>query len=108
MVLGCEGILACSWEWRIVRGYGVRAEDTFWCKQGILRRNQLREAEDEQFLADLAISILEEAAFGFSGTALDEYYSSDSEAARNINARLHAYGVDALNGDSNAPVGIIA
>jgi hypothetical protein len=76
--------------------YGVRADSTFWCKQGILRRSQLREAEDEQFLADLAISILEEAPFGFSGSGLDQYYSSDSEQARQINVKLNAYGVDAL------------
>jgi len=76
--------------------YGVRADNTFWCKQGILRRNQLREAEDEQFLADLSISILEESPFGFSGSSLDEYYSNDSELSRNINSRLNSYGVDAL------------
>jgi hypothetical protein len=39
---------------------------------------------------------LEEEPFGFSGNALDEYYSSESESARSISARLHAYGVDAL------------
>ncbi|MEO4047407.1 DUF262 domain-containing protein [Pseudomonas sp. CAU 1711] len=76
--------------------YGVHAENTFWCKQGVLRKNQLREAEDEQFIADLAISILEDEPFGFSGSALDEYYSPDTEAFRSINARIHAYGADAL------------
>lgn len=77
-------------------GYGVHAENTFWCKHGILRKNQLREAEDEQFIADLAISILEDEPFGFSGSALDEYYSSETEAYRSINAKIHAYGEDAL------------
>ncbi|MCP8900625.1 GmrSD restriction endonuclease domain-containing protein [Gilvimarinus xylanilyticus] len=76
--------------------YGVRADSTFWCKQGIIRRSQLREAEDEQFLADLAISILEREPFGFSGSALDQYYSVDSEQARQINVLLNSYGVDAL------------
>ncbi|WP_072617438.1 DUF262 domain-containing protein [Pandoraea vervacti] len=76
--------------------YGIRAENTFWCKQSIIRRNQLREAEDEQFLADLAISILEERPFGFSGSALDEYYRSNTESARNINSKLNNYGVDSL------------
>ena len=87
--------------------YGVRAGDTFWCKQGILRRSQLREAEDEQFLADLAISILEEQPFGFSGSALDDYYSSESEAARNLNARLNAYGPDALKNAIVTTVSVI-
>ena len=75
-------------------GYGVQADDTFWVKQGIIRRSQLREAEDEQFLADLAISILEEEAFGFSGSALDSYYHPDSDevsvqGARHPAAALH-------------------
>jgi len=77
-------------------GYGVLAEDTFWVKQGILRRNQLREAEDEQFLADLAVSILEGVAFGFSGSNLDCYYKANTDEYININARLNTYGADAL------------
>lgn len=76
--------------------YGVRADSTFWCKQGVIRKNQLREAEDEQMLADLSISILEDRPFAFSGAALDQYYDPQSEASRDINARLFAYGVDAL------------
>jgi hypothetical protein len=76
--------------------YGVRADSTFWCKQGIIRRSQLREAEDEQFLADLAISILEQEPFGFSGSSLDQYYSLESEQARQINVLLNSYGIDAL------------
>ena len=38
--------------------YGVKADETFWCKQGVLRRSQLRDSEDEQMIADLAITIL--------------------------------------------------
>jgi hypothetical protein len=87
--------------------YGVRADNTFWCKQGILRRKELREAEDEQFLADLAISILEEAPFAFSGSALDDYYEPDSEEARNVNAKLNAYGVDSLKNAVVTTISII-
>lgn len=76
--------------------YGVRADETLWCKQGVIRKNQLREAEDEQFLADLAISILEGEPLAFSGSALNEYYDSESSRFQTINARLHTYGVDAL------------
>lgn len=87
--------------------YGVHAENTFWCKQGVLRKNQLREAEDEQFLADLAISILEEQPFGFSGSALDEYYSPETEAYRSINAKIHAYGSDALKNAITTTISVI-
>jgi len=88
-------------------GYGVQADDTFWVKQGILRRSQLREAEDEQFIADLAISILEEEAFGFSGSTLDNYYQADTDEYININARLNTYGVDALKNGLISTLSII-
>jgi hypothetical protein len=29
------------------QGYGIQAEETLWCKQGILRISQLRDSEDE-------------------------------------------------------------
>jgi hypothetical protein len=87
--------------------YGVRADTTFWCKQGILRRNQLREAEDEQFVADLAISILEEEPFAFSGALLDDYYAQDSEQARSINIKLNRYGIDALKNAVISTVSIV-
>ena len=38
-------------------GYGVSAQETFWCKQGVLRISDLRESEDEQFIADIVLSI---------------------------------------------------
>jgi hypothetical protein len=87
--------------------YGVKADNTFWCKQGILRRSQLREAEDEQFIADLAISILEDEPFSFSGSMLDDYYSVETEASRTISVKLNSYGVDALKNAIITTVSII-
>ena len=34
-------------------GYALKAEDIFWCYQGILRTGDLRESDDEQAIADL-------------------------------------------------------
>jgi Protein of unknown function DUF262 len=76
--------------------YGVKAEDTFWCKQGILRRAQLRDSEDEQMIADLAISILEDDPFAFSGKKLDDYYNTTSAEGMKIEALLATYGVSRL------------
>jgi hypothetical protein len=39
-------------------GYALKAEDIFWCYQGILRTGDLRESDDEQAIADLCASIL--------------------------------------------------
>lgn len=87
--------------------YGIRADDTFWCKQGILRRNQLRESEDEQILADLAISILEENPFAFSGDNLDKFYDPFADAHKELNTRLSTYGIDALKHDILATISIL-
>ena len=90
-----------------VQGYGILADDTFWCKQGVLRRSQLRESEDEQFIADLAISILDEQAFGFSGKALDEVYTASSDESRRINNQLAAYGSERLKAEVQATLSLL-
>lgn len=87
--------------------YGIRADDTFWCKQGILRRNQLRESEDEQILADIAISILDDVPFAFSGGSLDKAYNPAEDLHSSLNDRLKAYGVDALEHDILVTVSIL-
>ncbi|GAB0118803.1 hypothetical protein Acid7E03_28750 [Acidisoma sp. 7E03] len=45
-------------------GYDVRAEDVFWCKQGILRATDLRDSMDEQCIADILASIVSGAVLG--------------------------------------------
>lgn len=34
-------------------GYGLIAEDIFWCKNGIIWKKQLRDSEDEEMIVDL-------------------------------------------------------
>jgi hypothetical protein len=87
--------------------YRIKADDTFWCKQGILRRNQLRESEDEQMVADLAISILHNRPFAFSGGALDAIYDQASSEHREINALLATYGGTRLKHEILSTIAII-
>ncbi|MDP3157797.1 MAG: DUF262 domain-containing protein [Archangium sp.] len=79
------------------QGYGVRADDTFWCRQGILLRAQLRDSEDEQLLADIAASILLEEPFAFSREQLDQAYSLGSKLQLDLENRLSKYGSDRLS-----------
>lgn len=89
------------------QGYGILADDTFWCKQGILRRSQLRESEDEQFIADLVVSIVADQAFGFSGKSLDALYSSNTDESRRVNDLLAAYGSERLKSEMQATMSLI-
>jgi hypothetical protein len=77
-------------------GYALKAEDIFWCYQGILRTGDLRESDDEQALADICASILFEEPVEASGEFLNKLYSKDCEEYADVNARLAAYGRERL------------
>ena len=43
---------------RLDLGYELKAEEIFWCRQGILWVKQLRDSEDEEMIADIVSSIV--------------------------------------------------
>ena len=81
---------------RNAHGYTLKAEDIFWCFQGILRTGDLRESDDEQALADICASILSGEPVEASGDFLNKVYSTGSSEYAEFNARLAAYGRDRL------------
>jgi len=72
-------------------GYKLKAEDIFWCYQGILRTNHLRDSEDEQVIADLVASILLEQPVEASGDYLDRLYNPDDSVYAEVNTKLVAF-----------------
>jgi hypothetical protein len=84
----------------IALGYGVLAEDIFWCQQGIMRVSQLRDSEDEQLLADIILSIALNAPFAATKDNFDAYYGRGDDAkAGDINIAIAKYGEKALQDD---------
>ena len=59
-------------------GYALKAEDIFWCYQGILRTGDLRESDDEQAIADICASILWGSPVEASGDFLNHLYSRNA------------------------------
>lgn len=81
-------------------GYGVRAEDTFWCKQGIIRISDLRDSEDEQLIADILLSVLLDTPFPASKNEFDNYYGSgDIDKSGPLEFKINQYGKDNLRKD---------
>jgi len=76
--------------------YGLTAEDTFWCKQGILRNSQLRDSEDEEMVADLAASILLGSPIARSRELLDELYDPESDLFKAAENALTVYSPSRL------------
>ena len=77
-------------------GYTLRAEEIFWCKQGILWTKQLRESEDEEILADICASLLEGQPIARSRELLDAIYDDSSAEHLDIELKLTAYGSERL------------
>lgn len=72
--------------------YGLKSDEIFWCKHGILLNKQLRESEDEEMIADILASILLGKPFAKSREKLDDIYTVGSEQSKDFNAKLSAYG----------------
>ncbi len=77
-------------------GYALKAEDIFWCFQGILRTGDLRESDDEQAIADICASILYGSPVEASGDFLNQLYASNMGEYQKVSQRLAAFGKDRL------------
>ena len=78
------------------QGYRIKAEDTLWCKQGVLTVSQLRDSEDEQMIADIAASILLHKPLHVSTEVLDSLYDFNTEAFQQLEDALAVYKPDKL------------
>lgn len=89
-------------------GYGVLAEDTFWCEQGVMRIPQLRDSEDEQLLADFILSITLNSPFPASKDNFDSYYGKgEKDRSDEINVAILKYGEENLKSDIKAVISAI-
>ena len=81
-------------------GYGVLAEDTFWCHQGILRVSGLRDSEDEQLIADIILSVALAKPFAASKENFDSYYGKgEDNKLDEIQLGIARYKADNLKQD---------
>lgn len=77
-------------------GYSLKAEEIFWCYQGILRTNNLRDSEDEQMIADIVASVLFESPVEASGDYLNRLYTDGCEEYNRVNQLLNSYSKERL------------
>ena len=83
--------------------YGINAEDTFWCKHGVLNVSDLKESEDEQFIADLILTCALGSPFPASRVAFDNYYGSGKDDKSNdIDVKINALGQQNIKSEIQA------
>ena len=76
--------------------YGIKAEETLWCKQGILRISELRDSKDEDMIADIAASILLNHPLARSKENLDSLYENNSKDFQELENSLVLYTPEKL------------
>ncbi|WP_166919780.1 GmrSD restriction endonuclease domain-containing protein [Flavobacterium poyangense] len=73
--------------------YGINAEETFWCRQGVLNVSDLKESEDEQVIADIILSTSLGTPFPASRVAFDNYYGSGNiDKSKDIDIKINTLG----------------
>jgi uncharacterized protein with ParB-like and HNH nuclease domain len=81
------------------QSYGIQAEETLWCKQGILSIAELRDSKDEDMIVDIAASILLDEPLPRSKERLDSLYDEESNDFHLIEKKLASYGSNKLEED---------
>jgi len=92
---------------RARQNYGLTAEDTFWCKLGIINNHDLRNSEDEEIVADLTASILLDEPIALSRELLDEIYTSGSPIQRELEEKLTIYTDDRIRREIKGTISVL-
>jgi hypothetical protein len=87
--------------------YGLRAEETFWCKQGILWTASLRNSHDEDMIADITASVLFNQPFKRSQEALDNLYDPHHSSFERVERELASYGAERLAKEIKSTLAIL-
>ncbi|MBI9056014.1 MAG: DUF262 domain-containing protein [Bacteroidales bacterium] len=87
-------------------GYGIKAEDVFWVFHGILNKNQLRDSEDEEMIADIIASVLNLEPISRSKDLFDKIYDPQTDEHRDLNQKLYAYGVEKIRHEIKVTISI--
>lgn len=76
--------------------YGIKANDIFWVKSGVLGIKNVKYGEDEELISDILATILLDEPFKKSKEKLDEIYDEESELYQKLLKNLVVYGVEEL------------
>lgn len=92
---------------RLDLGYELKAEEIFWCRQGVLWVKQLRDSEDEEIIADIVSSIILGEPIAKSKDLLNEIYNEKTQIYQDVRIALSAYGEDRIQEEVKVTLSII-
>ena len=88
-------------------GYALKAEEIFWCKQGVLWAKQLRDSEDEEMVVDICASLLLNQPIARSKELFDKIYDENDEVYSTIRRNLNTYGIERLSTEIKVTLSVL-
>lgn len=77
--------------------YGIPVEEIFWVKNNVLTKEMVREARDEEIVADIIAAMAFSEVPPTSSPILDEYYGLiESDRSSDLEKELKKIGIDVL------------
>lgn len=79
--------------------YGICVDELFWIKNGIIRREQVRESKDEEIIADILAAMIYDDMPKSSSRTLDEYYglNGDGKKAAELDEKIRILSYDHIH-----------
>lgn len=79
--------------------YGICVDELFWIKNGIIRREQVRESKDEEIVADILAAMIYDEMPRSSSKTLDEYYNlgCDGKKATELDDKIRVHGYEQIH-----------
>lgn len=88
-------------------GYALKAEDIFWCKQGVLWTKQLRDSEDEEMIADICASIVLGEPIARSKEYFDKIYDENDPEYERLRREFYRYGKERLSEEVKVTLSVL-
>lgn len=88
-------------------GYALKADEIFWCKQGILWAKQLRDSEDEEMVVDICASLLLQEPIARSKELFDKIYDESEDIYLKIRRSLNTYGAEKLAAEIKVTLSVL-
>ena len=88
-------------------GYALKTEEIFWCRQGVLRTQQLRDSEDEEMIVDICASILLGEPIARSKELFDKIYDEAEAEYGKVRRAFHTYSGDRLREEVKVTMSVL-
>ncbi|MDC0686150.1 DUF262 domain-containing protein [Mitsuaria sp. RG] len=88
-------------------GYSLKTDEVFWCRQGVLTSQQLRDSQDEEMILDVCASIVLGEPIARSKELFDKIYDESEAEYEKVRRAFYSYGADRLKEEVKVTMSVL-